>query len=169
MKEKSKRLTVIELGNYLREQVPPGISDQAIRQHINKAGLRIDKMHRVDVAEFIDAWMKHKAEDNKNLENKLPAGMGDGQDPGRLYKKLLCIRLQFIIAREKGDFIAVTDHHSEIQEIAGIIQGVYAQDVSEAKVLTGNAKLVQSFELRREKALARIRGMIEQNTQKGKT
>jgi hypothetical protein len=68
----------------------------------------------------------------------------------------------------RGELILVTEHHAEIQEIAGYFTTVFAQWISEVKVLTGDAKLVAEAERLRDRMLEKARGLIEQNTQKVK-
>jgi hypothetical protein len=165
--EQPKRMTVIELCAYMRDLLPPGISEPMIYSHIRRAGLKKDKRHRVDVQEFLDAYAKSKENDNKVTSKA--AGIEPGQDPKREKTILECKILREKLATIKGEQILVTAHHAEIQELAGHFTACFAQWISEVKVLTGDAKLVTEAERLRDRTLEYARNLIEQNTQKGKS
>ncbi len=167
MDEKTaKRMTVIELAGFLREQIPPGISEAAIRMRIRRDGLKIDKMHKVDVVEVLDAHTKSKAGDNKTAQK--PAGIEDGQDPKREKTILECKILREKLATIKGEQILVAEHHAELMELAGYYRTCLNQWVSEVKVLTGDAKLLSESERLRDRVLAHAQEMIDNNTHKVK-
>jgi len=72
-------------------------------------------------------------------------------------------------AKKKKSLIPVDQHRAIIQDLAGFIQMTFAQEISKAKVLTGDAKEVDRVEKQRDRILENMRGLIEQNTQRVKS
>jgi hypothetical protein len=151
--EQPKRMTVIELCAYMRDLLPPGISEPMIYSHIRRAGLKKDKRHRVDVQEFLDAYAKSKENDNKVTSKA--AGIEPGQDPKREKTILECKILREKLATIKGDSISKIDHLEKLQRVAEINSIGWTMAVSEVKVRTGNVEVVKIIEKTRDFVMAR--------------
>jgi hypothetical protein len=159
---KAKRMTVLELEQYLKEQIPPnGISREAIYNHIRRAGLTIDALHTVDVADFLEAYLRHRQDDNKTFG----AAIGDQKDINKLKMSRLVIEVAILKIRHdqlKGTLVPVTDMHSALKELAQWVKDTHSQWIADVKVLTGDAKVVSDAERLRDNLFARIRARCKE-------
>lgn len=153
-----QRMTVLELEQYLKREVPPGISTTMIYNHVRRAGLKLDAKSRVSVVEFMEAYMDSKANDNKNPR---PAGMDGGQDPRRYKTVLECMILKMKHDEMKGELIPFAEHMAELREHAGWVRDVFAQWMGAVRVLTGDAAVVREAERLRDAALMRLQERID--------
>jgi hypothetical protein len=148
-------MTVVELQAYLRKVLGgETISDQAIRNHMNRAGLTTGVDHKVDVAKFLAAYTGAKERDNKYLP---PVGTPTESDPRRMKVMLECAILKLKLDELKGAVVPLTDMQAAIREMATWVRDTHAQWIADVKVLTGDGKVVADAERLRDNLFARIR------------
>ena len=154
---KPQRLTVIQLEQYLKEQIPPnGISREAIYNHIRRAGLKIDTAHTVDLSEFLAAYVQHKQDDNKTFG----AVAGDQKDIQKLKVSRLVIEVAILKIKHdqlKGTLIPIAEHHAAIREMAQWVKDTHSQWIADVKVITGDAKVFADAERLRDNLFASLR------------
>lgn len=153
-KLRPQRMTVIELEKYLRETIPPGISREMIYNHIRRAGVQVDANHRLDVAQFLDAYVRHKQDDNKIVK---PAGFEAGQDPKRYKIVLECAILKIKHDQLKGTIVPLADMQTNLRELAQWVKDIHSQWIADVKVLTGDQKVVEDAERLRDNLFAKLR------------
>lgn len=143
-------MTVIELEDFMRRTIPPGISRESIYNHIRKGGIVLDGKHRVDVNEFLKVYKQHKVDDNKNGK---PAGLEPSQDPSKYKVALQCMMLKEQLDEKRGLSVPISSVLQWARIIMDIVKGVYAQDIASIKVESDNPQFIKRFEQRREESL----------------
>jgi len=105
-----KRATVAELEKIMAEQAPPGIKQAMIYRHIRVAGLVVDEKHKVSVQEFLTAYIKSKATDNKNTDKEVNIN----ENPKKYKAYLECVILQMELEEKKRQKEAIEINEAEI-------------------------------------------------------
>jgi hypothetical protein len=147
------RLTIIQLEDWIRENMPPGISRDTIYAQLRRGGVKIAADHTVDLQEFLTAYAGAKERDNRYLGPET----GTGADPRRMKLVLECAMLKLKLDQMKGELVPIQEHQAAIREMAGWVRDAHAQFIADVKVLTGDAKVVADAERLRDNLFARLR------------
>ena len=130
-----------------------GRSQPIIRGYIAKRNLKPDKSGRYQLAPLA----AEKLEAEKRRAKPAITGPDDAPRSWSDRKKAKEIeKLQLQIDELKGDLLPVEFHQSEMRTLCGWFRDVFAQWISEVKVLTGDARVVAEAERLRDKALTRM-------------
>lgn len=139
----SRRMSVLQIEQYLIKTVPPGLSTTMIYNHIRKAGLKFDEKRRVDLEEFLEAYMKHKAADPKTGK---PPGLEPGQDPNRYKVVLQCLILKNDLDKRRGDVISKSEHTEQLLKLAGIVKRTLEHLPKDIAAMCSDVALVKTMQ-----------------------
>jgi len=113
MKSNENRKSVIEISAYLRDAMPPGISETSVRSHIRRADLKKDSKGKYSLTEFLEIYQRAKASDNQYAN----------RDPAKRRKtELECEILQEKLNQIRGEAITKSEHERILVESHSLVK-----------------------------------------------
>jgi len=131
--------TVSEIFVILRD-MDQGISENMIRRHIQKAGVKQTAKKQYNTAKVLEAIHLHRQEDNKNAAHSQPTGLKAAKIA------LECQILRLKIDEMRGLTIPLAEHLSEMRAMQGHWNSTLDYFVCEASALTKDAHLLDRLD-----------------------
>ena len=134
--------SILEIEQHIQKVMPPGISRQAIYEHIRRSGLKKNKTGKYDLDAFLEYYVAAKQRDNKNVSSE----GSPKATPNQAKTYLQCQLLKLELEKRKGELMPKTDCDLLLIESHGIVKNRLLNLKREVSQKTSDIEAVKAVE-----------------------